>query len=117
MTNDENNLEWRIGKKCVGGWYSPFSTNDDFLGTLKFELGSSQGFLCMWSNNIFTTHKQHNLAHYNLSTNTLWLTKRSPHVGLQTTTPTHDIILLIRNTWKGTLDTQITIDYILDRIV
>jgi len=36
----------------VGG-FSPFSTNDDFLTTLEFELGSSQGFLCMWSSNLY----------------------------------------------------------------
>jgi hypothetical protein len=56
----------------VGG-SSPFFVDDDFLVAWEFELGLSQGFLCMCSNNNFVTHKQHNLAYCKMSTNTLWL--------------------------------------------
>ncbi len=78
-------MEWRTGEEVCGwvGGSSPFSADDDLLTAWKFELGSSQSFLRMWSGSIFASDRQQNLAYCNPSTNTLWLAKRSPHAGLQ----------------------------------
>ena len=78
-------------------FYLPLPADNDLLTARELELSTAKSLLSMWAIRVFATDWQKNLTDANTSTNTLGLTKSTPHASLKPISP---------STWQHLVDTQ-----------